>query len=544
MPMSSRLLPGVLLLIVLATPATAYNSTHHQVTFINNGTSDVYINILGGELGIFQDGTTCSACSLKDGVCCNTTICENVYFNGSPACDCCGDPLVANGGFKVEKNGGTYVVFLPKGWQGNFWVRTNCVDLGDGNLKCDTANCVNNNPGDPNPKLECGGVGSQTPATKAEFAFDQNNYDTYDVSLVDGFNAPIEIFPVANFLYGCQSNVSYDSTVAGGTVDLNQKVLAEAPLLNVTNASGAVVAVLSACDYANLYDPANINKYCCLPPYGEKNDCISQCGASCQSPPADPENPTCTYCDPTTWPADVNSAALFKEYYPLGYSYADDDAASTFCTRSNVSPWGTGNVLSDYNVVIYGPSGEGGVEEEEAFTIDLMDGWNLFSTPVLLDNAHGNISGVFLPEEQGAIQIILGYDEGLWYIPSGSDPVKPLYALYVRVNGSASALVYPSEEVSGPPTRSLDIGPSLLGPAPPYESGDFIVMPLDQAFASIREAAGGLTGYVMVISPGQNQPGWAYAFGGPSRDVLPFKGYWVVMDNPDTYYGFSTTPLS
>ena len=72
--------------------------------------------------------------------------------------------------------------------------------------------------------------------------------------------------------------------------------------------------------------------------------------------PLDPENPTCTYCDPTTWPADINSAALFKEYYPLGYSYADDDAASTFCTRSNVSPWGTGNVLSDYDVVIYGPS--------------------------------------------------------------------------------------------------------------------------------------------------------------------------------------------
>jgi hypothetical protein len=542
--MCSKFVPGVLLLLLmLAMPAMAFNATHHQVTFINNGTSDVYINILGGELGIFPDGTTCSACSLKDGVCCNTTICENVYFNSSPACDNCSDPLVANGGFKVGKNGGTSVVYFPKGWQGNFWVRTNCVDLGNGNLDCDTANCVSNDPADPNPKLECGGVGSQTPATKAEFAFDQNNYDTYDVSLVDGFNAPVEIYPVANFLYGCQSNLSYDSTIAGGTVDLNKKVMAQTPLLNVTNSSGAIVAVLSACDYAHLYDTANISKYCCLPPYGEKNDCISQCGASCHSPPADPENPTCTYCDPTTWPADINSAALFKEYYPLGYSYADDDAASTFCTRSNVSPWGTGNMLSDYDVVIYGPS-SGEAEEEEGLVVDLADGWNLFSTPVLLDASHRTISDVFLPEEQDNIQIILGFNEGSWYIPSGGDVVQPLYAWYVRVNGTASAIVYPSEELSGPPARGLPTGVSLIGPAPPYVTGNFIAMPLDQALISLKTAPGGGTGYVIVISPGQDQPGWAYAIGGSIRDLLPFKGYWVIMENPDTYYGFSTTPLS
>lgn len=542
--MFSRLIPGVLLLflVLIAGPAMAINATHHEVTFINNGTSDVYVNILGGELGVFPDGGPCSACSLKDGVCCNTTTCENVYYNNSSACTC-GQPLVEDGGFKVDKNGGTHVVYFPKGWQGNFWVRTGCVDLGNGNLSCDTANCINNDPQDPNPKLHCGGVGSQTPATKAEFAFDQNNYDTYDVSLVDGFNAPIAIYPVKNFLSGCQTNKEYDSATAGGTVDLNQKVLAEAPLLNVTNSSGAIVAVLSACDYANLHDPANVNKYCCLPPFGEKRDCIASCNTSCQSPPADPEHPSCTYCDPTYWPADINSAALFKKYYPLGYSYADDDEASTFCSRSNVSPWGTGNVLSDYNVVIYGPSSDQGTGMEEEFSVDLMNGWNLFSTPVLLDASHETILDVFSPEEQDTIMIILGYAGGTWYIPSSNESVQPLHALYVRVNGTATATVYPSELVSVPPGRDLPGGLSLIGPAPPYDSGSFGPMPVDQALVSIREAPGGLPGYVMVISPGHNQPGWGYAIGGPNRDLLPFKGYWVVMENPDTYFGFTTTPL-
>ena len=69
-------------------------------------------------------------------------------------------------------------------------------------------------------------------------------------------------------------------------------------------------------------------------------------------------------------------------------------------------------------------------------------------------------------------------------------------------------------------------------------------MPLDQAFASIAQAEGGRTGYTMVISPGLNQPGWAYTQGMPVRDVLPFKGYWVVMENQDTLWGFSTTPIS
>lgn len=67
---------------------------------------------------------------------------------------------------------------------------------------------------------------------------------------------------------------------------------------------------------------------------------------------------------------------------------------------------------------------------------------------------------------------------------------------------------------------------------------------MDQALISIEEVPGGLRGYTMVVSPGLNQPDWTYSLGGTIRDLLPYKGYWVVMENgPDTLYGFSTTPI-
>jgi hypothetical protein len=91
--------------------------------------------------------------------------------------------------------------------------------------------------------------------------------------------------------------------------------------------------------------------------------------------------------------------------------------------------------------------------------------------------------------------------------------------------------------------RNLNAGISLIGPAPAYEQGVFPAMSLDHALFSIDEAPGGKTGYVIVISPGLNQPGWGYPRGGTIHDILPFKGYWVVMENPATLCGLSTTPI-
>jgi hypothetical protein len=178
------------------------------------------------------------------------------------------------------------------------------------------------------------------------------------------------------------------------------------------------------------------------------------------------------------------------------------------------------------------------------FNQTLESGWNLFSTPVTLDPGHGTF-GMIFNQSLDMIDIIYGWDneQKIWFIPANSTVPQPLDAYYVRVNSTAIALIYPSPSVTEPPSRYLPSGLSLIGSAPAYGMGGFPAMPVDQALISIKEAPGNLTGYTIVISPGLNQPGWVYALGGPLEDILPYKGYWVVMDNPDTLFGFSTTPI-
>ncbi|MEM3434178.1 MAG: hypothetical protein QXP27_08380, partial [Candidatus Methanomethyliaceae archaeon] len=183
------------------------------------------------------------------------------------------------------------------------------------------------------------------------------------------------------------------------------------------------------------------------------------------------------------------------------------------------------------------------------FLVTLGPGWNLFSTPVQLDTVHSSLISIVTPETVGNVQLVLGWDpiNVRWVPLYGEYQLQPLYAIYVKVKEGTTvqARLVPSQEVTFPPSRQLVEGLNLIGPAPAYNSAlrGFPAMPLDQALVSIAWAPGGLPGYTMVISPGLNQPGWAYALGGTIRDLLPYKGYWVVMENPDTLYGFSTTPI-
>jgi hypothetical protein len=176
----------------------------------------------------------------------------------------------------------------------------------------------------------------------------------------------------------------------------------------------------------------------------------------------------------------------------------------------------------------------------------LYDGWNLFSTPILLEPGYENLDDIFQPAELDKIEMVLAWDGSYWYIPGEGFELDPLYCVYVKVASeeAATAHIYPSQSISAPQARALPSGLSLIGSAPAYDAGVFPAMRVDLALKSIEQAPGDLTGYTMVISPSLNQPSWVYVPGATLHDVLPFKGYWVVMENPDVLYGFSTTPIS
>ena len=92
------------------------------------------------------------------------------------------------GGRRLETDQ-TWSLKVASGTTGaKIWGRTNCQFDANGQGKCETGDC--------NGRLQCQGYGTP-PNTLAEFALNQyQNLDFPDISLVDGFNIPMEFSPV------------------------------------------------------------------------------------------------------------------------------------------------------------------------------------------------------------------------------------------------------------------------------------------------------------------------------------------------------------
>ncbi|KAK6797991.1 hypothetical protein RDI58_005693 [Solanum bulbocastanum] len=188
-----------------------------------------------------------------------------------------GSPKLDSTGFELTKD--TARSFqAPTGWSGRFWGRTGCNFDDSGTGICATADCGSG-------QMECNGGGAATPATLAEFTLGSGSQDFYDVSLVDGYNLPMMV-EVSGGSGPCAST--------GCNVDLNQKCPTE------LRADGGG-ACRSACD------AFKTPQYCCE-------------GA---------------YASPATCSPSVYSQ-MFKSACPKSYSYAYDDATSTFtCSNAN-----------------------------------------------------------------------------------------------------------------------------------------------------------------------------------------------------------------
>ncbi|XP_051141301.1 pathogenesis-related thaumatin-like protein 3.5 [Andrographis paniculata] len=191
-----------------------------------------------------------------------------------------GRPQLTNGGLELRPNQ-EITVTAPTGWSGRFWARTGCnFDRSGKQGNCTTGDCGG--------LLECQGSGGVPPASLAEFTLDSPE-DFYDVSLVDGFNLPVSIVP---------SGGTGNCSAVKCTADLN---LSCPKILTVTGNNGTTMGCKSPCLAFNQA------RFCCT---GEYN------------------NPQ--LCTPTTY------SKMFKNACPTSYSYAYDDATSTFtCKGAN-----------------------------------------------------------------------------------------------------------------------------------------------------------------------------------------------------------------
>ncbi len=172
---------------------------------------------------------------------------------------------------------------VPDHWNGRFWGRTGCHFDRHGRGHCETGDCGG--------RFQCIGQGA-IPATLAEYDLDAwMGLDFYDVSMVDGSNLPMWI----NILHGRTKD---PITTHGCSAKGCTRAVACPAALRV-RVGGRTVGCGSACSRLGG------DRYCCR---GE--------WASRQA------------CDPARWPVDY--AAVFKRAEPFAYSYADDDATSTF----------------------------------------------------------------------------------------------------------------------------------------------------------------------------------------------------------------------
>jgi hypothetical protein len=199
-----------------------------------------------------------------------------------------GTPPLETTGFELAP-GQSRSLYAPQGWSGRFWARSGCRFDSGGRGSCATGDCGSGG-------VECRGAGASPPATLAEFTLDgDGGKDFYDVSLVDGYNLPMLVQAAAP---GCPDT--------GCLVDLNDRCPDELR-------AGGGRACRSACE------AFGSPEYCCNGAYGNPDT-----------------------CHPSQY------SQLFKSACPKSYSYAYDDATSTFtcnhtdytitfCPKSNPS---------------------------------------------------------------------------------------------------------------------------------------------------------------------------------------------------------------
>jgi hypothetical protein len=179
-------------------------------------------------------------------------------------------------GFSLSP-GESRTMSVPSGWSGRLWGRTLCATDDGGKFSCVTGDCGSG-------KQECADGGAAPPATLAEFTMDgSGGMDFYDVSLVDGYNLPLLVAP-----RGGEPGAGGNCAPTGCVADLNGACPAD---LRV--ASGA--ACRSACE------AFGSPQYCCNGEYGNPGT-----------------------CRPSAY------SQFFKNACPRAYSYAYDDATSTF----------------------------------------------------------------------------------------------------------------------------------------------------------------------------------------------------------------------
>jgi hypothetical protein len=215
---------------------------------------------------------------------CNETIYVGIVQNP-------GERLINNGGLRLDALKKDSIA-LPFGWSGRFWGRTQCQEWGE---MCETGRCGEN-------WMNCLGEFPISPVTFVDMKLDSpgTGMDFYSVTLVNGYNIPIQVAPIDGTFQNLTGVEDYCQW-AGCENDLNYICPAE---LQAFGSQGQLVGCRSACDVFQS------DEFCCLGSF----DTAETCQAS-------------------------SFAKTFKRSCKRAYSYALDSTMSDFtCLGKDFEP--------------------------------------------------------------------------------------------------------------------------------------------------------------------------------------------------------------
>ena len=259
----------------------------------------------------------------------------------------CSGSIIGGGGFKLDANGGKESYPVDDGWQGAWFGRTNCSFVGDLG-SCETGNCQ---AADGWGHLQCSGVGSTPPASKGEMNMDlTSGIDYYDISLVDGYNLPMQItsYDYNQAYVNAKPTDLFRCTSSGC---LNSSALSSCPAALNYLPNGNLVGCQDDCSIATIYHNASpyyftqsqVDAYCC--PDATYCSPLNPCGTGSTCAAWLQNQSTCHNCNatnggiyPNGYPVILpNSALFFHASCPNAYSFTYDDASASYTCNSTPS---------------------------------------------------------------------------------------------------------------------------------------------------------------------------------------------------------------
>ncbi|KAG0486171.1 hypothetical protein HPP92_008266 [Vanilla planifolia] len=231
-------------------------------------------------------------CFFSPGAICATfTIANNCGYTVWPGLlSGAGTVELSTTGFSLE-SGQSRAVEVNPSWSGRVWGRTHCsTNPSTGRFSCATGDCGSG-------KVECSGGGAAPPTSLAEFTLNGNGgMDFFDVSLVDGYNLPLLITPQSS-----GGAAVGDCSATGCAADINGICPSGLGVI-LSDSDEQSIACRSACS------AFGTPVYCCSGAYANPNT-----------------------CKPSSY------SQFFKNACPQAYSYAYDDATSTFTCPTGIS---------------------------------------------------------------------------------------------------------------------------------------------------------------------------------------------------------------